>query len=53
MDLIVDRKFAAVASLMTGLREVLAFDFQALIDHPDPQGALWYYPLLHRVIMWW
>ncbi len=23
------------------------------IDHPDPQGALWYYTLLHRAIMWW
>ncbi len=22
------------------------------IDHPDPQGALWYYTLLHRVSMW-
>ena len=23
------------------------------IDHPDPEGALSYYTLLHRVIMWW
>jgi Ser/Thr protein kinase RdoA (MazF antagonist) len=23
------------------------------IDHPDPEAALWYYTLLHRVIMWW
>jgi len=23
------------------------------IDHPDPEGALWFYTLLHRVIMWW
>jgi Ser/Thr protein kinase RdoA (MazF antagonist) len=23
------------------------------IDHPDPDGALWFYTLLHRVIMWW
>ena len=22
------------------------------IDHPDPEGALWYYTLLHRVTMW-
>lgn len=22
------------------------------IDHPDPEGALWYYTLLHRMIMW-
>lgn len=23
------------------------------IDHPDPEAALWYYTLLHRMIMWW
>jgi aminoglycoside phosphotransferase (APT) family kinase protein len=23
------------------------------IDHPDPDGALWLYTLLHRVMMWW
>ena len=23
------------------------------IGHPNPPGALWYYTLLHRVIMWW
>ena len=23
------------------------------IDHPDPEGALWFYMLLHRVVMWW
>ena len=23
------------------------------IDHPDPAGALSYYTLLHRMIMWW
>lgn len=23
------------------------------IDHPDPQGAMWLYTLLHRVMMWW
>lgn len=23
------------------------------IDHPDPDGALFLYTLLHRVIMWW
>lgn len=22
------------------------------IDHPDPEGAIWYYTLLHRVTMW-
>ncbi len=23
------------------------------IDHPDPAGALWFYTLHHRVVMWW
>lgn len=23
------------------------------IDHPDPDGALWFYTVLHSVIMWW
>ena len=23
------------------------------IDHPDPQGALWFYTLHHRLVMWW
>lgn len=32
VDLVVDRRFASVAALMTGLREVIAFDFHALID---------------------
>lgn len=32
IDLVVDRKFASVAALMTGLRDVLAFDFHGVID---------------------
>ncbi|HEY4940501.1 MAG TPA: aminoglycoside phosphotransferase family protein [Rhizomicrobium sp.] len=24
-----------------------------VLDHPDPDGALWLYTLLHRVTMWW
>ncbi len=32
VDLVVDRRFAPVASLLTGLREVIALDFHALID---------------------
>lgn len=24
-----------------------------VLDHPDPEGALWLYTLLHRVMMWW
>jgi Ser/Thr protein kinase RdoA (MazF antagonist) len=23
------------------------------IDHPDPEGALWFYTLHHRLLMWW
>ncbi|GLQ57100.1 phosphotransferase family protein [Devosia nitrariae] len=23
------------------------------IEHPDPEAALWYYTLLHRITMWW
>lgn len=23
------------------------------IDHPDPTGALWFYTLHHRIVMWW
>jgi len=33
IDLVVDRRFAAVAALLGGLREVLTFDFHDLIDH--------------------
>lgn len=32
VDLVVDRRFAPVASLLRGLREVIALDFHALID---------------------
>lgn len=32
VDLVVDRRFASVAALMTGLRDVISFDFHALID---------------------
>lgn len=33
IDLVVDRRFAAVASLLTGLREVITYDFHDLIDN--------------------
>jgi aminoglycoside phosphotransferase (APT) family kinase protein len=23
------------------------------IEHPDPEGALWFYTLHHRIVMWW
>lgn len=32
VDLVVDRRFASVAGLMNGLREVIPFDFHTLID---------------------
>lgn len=32
VDLVVDRRFAPVASLLMGLREVIALDFHALIN---------------------
>ncbi|MBK9305816.1 MAG: glycosyltransferase family 9 protein [Nitrospira sp.] len=32
VDLVVDRRFASVAALMTGLRDVIPFDFHVLID---------------------
>lgn len=32
VDLVVDRRFAAVAALLKGLRQVIPFDFHALID---------------------
>ncbi|NGZ95213.1 MAG: hypothetical protein CV089_03600 [Nitrospira sp. WS110] len=32
VDLVVDRRFASVAALMTGLRDVISFDFHMLID---------------------
>lgn len=32
VDLVVDRRFASVAALMTGLRDVISFDFHTLID---------------------
>ncbi|MDK2743999.1 MAG: glycosyltransferase family 9 protein [Nitrospira sp. BO4] len=32
VDLVVDRQFAPVASMLSGLRDILAYDFHALID---------------------
>jgi ADP-heptose:LPS heptosyltransferase len=32
VDLVVDRQFAAVASMLNGLRDIIAYDFHALID---------------------
>jgi ADP-heptose:LPS heptosyltransferase len=38
VDLVVDRRFAQVATLLKGLRDVIAFDFHALID--DSRAAV-------------
>ncbi len=38
VDLVVDRRFASVAALLNGLREVVALDFHALID--DSRAAV-------------
>jgi ADP-heptose:LPS heptosyltransferase len=32
VDLVVDRQFKAVASMLSGLRDIIAYDFHALID---------------------
>ena len=32
VDLVVDRRFAPVASMLSGLRDIIAFDFHGLID---------------------
>ena len=32
VDLVVDRQFAPVASMLSGLRDIIAYDFHALID---------------------
>jgi ADP-heptose:LPS heptosyltransferase/CheY-like chemotaxis protein len=32
VDLVVDRQFASVASMLSGLRDIIAYDFHALID---------------------
>ncbi len=58
VDLVVDRRFAPVASLLNGLREVMAFDFHELIDESRAavkdvvslyrDAAAWVKPLVTR-----
>ncbi|MDH4152406.1 MAG: glycosyltransferase family 9 protein [Nitrospira sp.] len=58
VDLVVDRRFAPVASLLKGLREVIAFDFHELIDESRAlvkdvvalyqEAAAWVKPLAER-----
>lgn len=51
VDLIVDRRFASVAALMTGLREVIAFDFHELID--ESRAAVKDVVALYREVNTW
>jgi len=58
VDLVVDRRFAPVASLLKGLREVIGLDFHALIDESRAlvkdvvalyqEVAAWAKPLVER-----
>jgi len=51
IDLVVDRRFAPVASLLTGLRDIVAYDFHALID--DSRAAVKSVAaLFHDVATW-
>jgi ADP-heptose:LPS heptosyltransferase len=51
IDLVVDRRFAPVASLLTGLRDILAFDFHALID--DSRAAVKSVTALYHDLATW
>lgn len=51
IDLVVDRQFAAVASLLTGLRDIIAYDFHALID--DSRAAVKNVAALYRDVASW
>lgn len=58
VDLVVDRQFALVASMLSGLRDIIAFDFHALIDESRAcvkdtvalyqEAAAWAKPLRER-----
>ena len=51
IDLIVDRQFAAVASLLSGLREIIVYDFHALID--DSRAAVKNVAALYQDVASW
>lgn len=51
IDLVVDRRFAAVASLLSGLREIIAYDFHALID--DSRAAVKNVAALYQDVASW
>jgi len=51
VDVVVDRRFAPVASLLPGLRDVIAYDFHALID--DSRAAVKSVTALYRDLADW
>lgn len=51
IDLVVDRRFAPVASLLTGLRDIAAYDFHALID--DSRAAVKSVTALYHDVAAW
>ncbi len=51
VDLVVDRQFAPVASMLGGLREVISYDFHALID--ESRTCLKDVVVLYREIAAW
>lgn len=51
IDLVVDRQFAPVASLLTGLRDIIAYDFHALID--DSRAAVKSVTALYHDVAAW
>jgi ADP-heptose:LPS heptosyltransferase len=51
IDLVVDRRFAPVASLLTGLRDIIAYDFHALID--DSRAAVKSVTALYHDVAAW
>ena len=51
IDLVVDRRFAAVAPLLTGLRDVITYDFHELID--DSRAAVRDVVALYREAASW
>lgn len=51
IDLVVDRRFAPVASLLTGLRDIVTYDFHALID--DSRAAVKSVAALYHDVSTW
>lgn len=51
VDLVVDRRFAPITALLKGLRDVIAFDFHALID--DSRAAVKDVTALYQDVAGW